>query len=183
MIWKKKYEELRKGSHSDLIARINGHYLVFGESQFLPGYMILIHKNPGFKRLSDLAIEDQIEFMLLITCIQATLTQHLEGENIDFKRCNIEVLGNKDHYVHAHIWPRFGWESNHLAQESVRSYTLGDIRETMSKINEKKYQVNREQFSIEFLSKFEVILHEFAQVRDIGKRIFSLDPHVERIIL
>ena len=183
MILEKKYEELRKGNHPDLIARINGHYLVFGEFQFLPGYMVLIHKNPGFKRLSDLAIEDQIEFMLLVTCVQATLTQYLEGKEIDFKRCNVEVLGNKDHYVHAHIWPRFGWELDHLVQDSVRSYTIDEIQETMNKIKKKNHQIEREEFSIEFLSNYESIHHKFAQFHDSGKRIFSLDPRIERIIL
>ena len=26
------------------------------------------------------------------------------------RRVNYEILGNTDHYLHAHIWPRYEWE-------------------------------------------------------------------------
>ena len=166
MNWQQKYVALQKGSHPDLVAQINGHYLVFGESQFLPGYMVLIHKNAAFKRLSDLKFEEQIEFMLLVTCIQSSLSGYLESKQNDFKRCNIEILSNKDHYIHAHVWPRYGWEINHLAQDSVLSYTKFDIEATKKNLEETNRQINKKEFSLEFLNRLKVNYEEFAQNSD-----------------
>lgn len=168
MSWQQKFVDLKKGNHPNLVAQINGHYLVFGESQFLPGYMILIYKNPEFKRLSDLKFNEQIEFMLLVTCIQATLSGYLEDKHSDFKRCNVEILGNKDHYIHAHIWPRFGWEIHHLAQDSVRSYTQAQIKVTEKKLEEANRQINKAEFSFEFLSKLKESYEEFAKNLDVN---------------
>jgi diadenosine tetraphosphate (Ap4A) HIT family hydrolase len=28
-----------------------------------------------------------------------------------FRRVNVEILGNTDAFLHAHIWPRYDWES------------------------------------------------------------------------
>jgi diadenosine tetraphosphate (Ap4A) HIT family hydrolase len=27
-----------------------------------------------------------------------------------FRRINLEILGNTDAFLHAHVWPRYNWE-------------------------------------------------------------------------
>ena len=39
-----------------------------------------------------------------------------------FRRVNIDILGNADAFVHAHIWPRYEWESPELVQRPVWLY-------------------------------------------------------------
>jgi diadenosine tetraphosphate (Ap4A) HIT family hydrolase len=39
-----------------------------------------------------------------------------------FRRTNIEVLGNTDAFVHAHIWPRYEWEDADLVGRPVWLY-------------------------------------------------------------
>ncbi|MFE1792121.1 diadenosine tetraphosphate hydrolase [Streptomyces sp. NPDC059525] len=39
-----------------------------------------------------------------------------------FRRVNIEILGNTDPYLHAHIWPRYDWEPADLVRMPVWLY-------------------------------------------------------------
>lgn len=164
--------KLQEEDYPDLLTKINGHFLVFGESQFLPGYLILIHKNSKPKRLSDLEVNEQIEFMLIVTCIQATLSAYLEDLQVDFARCNVEILGNKDHYVHAHFWPRYSWELNHLAQESVRSYKKSEIESMERNLKDNSRGINKERFQSEFLEKLEKMYADFTKYFDEGDRLY-----------
>jgi diadenosine tetraphosphate (Ap4A) HIT family hydrolase len=39
-----------------------------------------------------------------------------------FLRVNLEILGNTDPYLHAHIWPRYEWEPPDLVGRPVWLY-------------------------------------------------------------
>jgi len=39
-----------------------------------------------------------------------------------FRRVNLEILGNTDPFLHAHVWPRFGWEPDELVGRPVWLY-------------------------------------------------------------
>lgn len=39
-----------------------------------------------------------------------------------FRRTNIEILGNTDAFLHAHIWPRYEWEPTELRGRPVWLY-------------------------------------------------------------
>lgn len=41
-----------------------------------------------------------------------------------FRRVNIDILGNADAFVHAHIWPRYEWEPPELVRRPVWLYEL-----------------------------------------------------------
>ncbi|WP_443033104.1 hypothetical protein [Streptomyces sp. A1-5] len=36
-----------------------------------------------------------------------------------FRWVNLEILGNTDAFLHAHVWPRFGWEPIDLVSKPV----------------------------------------------------------------
>ncbi|MET9960707.1 diadenosine tetraphosphate hydrolase [Streptomyces sp. NPDC006326] len=36
-----------------------------------------------------------------------------------FRRVNLEILGNTDGFLHAHVWPRFDWEPHELVRMPV----------------------------------------------------------------
>jgi len=42
-----------------------------------------------------------------------------------FRRVNVEILGNTDPYLQAHVWPRYDWEPAHLVQRPVWLYPAG----------------------------------------------------------
>jgi diadenosine tetraphosphate (Ap4A) HIT family hydrolase len=49
----------------------------------------------------------------------ATLLQSLDP---GFRRINLEVLGNSDPYLHAHVCPRYQWEPAELVGKPVSLY-------------------------------------------------------------
>lgn len=39
-----------------------------------------------------------------------------------FRWVNLEILGNTDPFLHAHVWPRFGWEPADVVSRRVWLY-------------------------------------------------------------
>lgn len=39
-----------------------------------------------------------------------------------FRRVNLEILGNTDPFLHAHVWPRYDWEPADLVGKPVWLY-------------------------------------------------------------
>jgi hypothetical protein len=39
-----------------------------------------------------------------------------------FRRVNLEILGNADAFLHAHVWPRYEWEPPDLVSRPVWLY-------------------------------------------------------------
>jgi diadenosine tetraphosphate (Ap4A) HIT family hydrolase len=39
-----------------------------------------------------------------------------------FRRVNLEILGNTDPFLHAHVWPRYDWEPAELVGKPVWLY-------------------------------------------------------------
>jgi hypothetical protein len=39
-----------------------------------------------------------------------------------FRRINLEILGNTDDLLHAHVWPRYDWEPPQLVTKPVWLY-------------------------------------------------------------
>lgn len=46
-----------------------------------------------------------------------------------FRRINVEILGNRDPVLHAHIWPRYEWEPPELVGLPVWLYPPGRWRD------------------------------------------------------
>ena len=42
-----------------------------------------------------------------------------------FRRVNLEILGNTDPFLHAHVWPRYDWEPPELVGQPVWLYPPG----------------------------------------------------------
>lgn len=40
----------------------------------------------------------------------------------DFRRVDLEILGNTDPFLHVHVWPRFEWEPAELVGKPVWLY-------------------------------------------------------------
>ena len=39
-----------------------------------------------------------------------------------FRRVNLEILGNTDAFLHAHVWPRYEWEPPDIVRRPVWLY-------------------------------------------------------------
>lgn len=93
-----------------MLRRLPGAFAVMGDLQWLPGYCVLLVDRPGVSRLSDLPRSARLQFLdsmdLLAEAVELACREQQEG----FRRTNLEILGNTDEFLHAHVWPRFDWE-------------------------------------------------------------------------
>jgi diadenosine tetraphosphate (Ap4A) HIT family hydrolase len=111
-----------RGENPTVLASLDSGYAVIGDVQFLPGYSVVLSRNPSATALSELPREERLAFLsdvdLLATAVEAACRSLDPG----FRRMNIEILGNTDAYIHAHLWPRYDWEPADLVDRPVWLY-------------------------------------------------------------
>lgn len=105
-----------RGENPTVIARLRSGYAVIGLTQFLPGYSLLLGA-PKAPSLEALPLAARGAFLLDMALL---------GEAV-FRatgclRMNYEILGNTDGYLHAHLFPRYGWEEDERRRNPVWQY-------------------------------------------------------------
>ncbi len=105
------------GTNPMVMAELTAGFAVIGDTQFLPGYSVLLPKQK-VSSLNDLALPERTEFLrdmsLLGDAILATT---------DAVRINYDILGNSDQFLHAHVFPRYASEPDSLRQGPVWLYS------------------------------------------------------------
>ena len=91
-------------------------WAVMGDVQFLPGYCLLL-ADPVVASLNDLSADERIRFLSEMTLIGDALLE-VTGAS----RINYEILGNAEPELHAHIFPRFRDEPDHLIRRPAWFY-------------------------------------------------------------
>ncbi|MEV0902857.1 diadenosine tetraphosphate hydrolase [Actinoplanes sp. NPDC049802] len=99
-----------RGENPAVLTRLPGGFAVIGDVQWLPGYCVLLTDNPRVERLSDLARPERLAFLDSMERLGEAVERACAGLDPAFRRINLEILGNTDPYLHAHIWPRYEWE-------------------------------------------------------------------------
>ena len=112
----------RRGENPTVLARLPGSFAVIGDVQWLPGYCVLLSDDPAAGRLSDLTPEQRAAFLASMARLAAAVEGACAAADPAFLRVNIEILGNADAFLHAHIWPRYAWESADLRTRAVWLY-------------------------------------------------------------
>ncbi len=111
------------GENPTVLAELDAAFAVIGDVQWLPGYSLALTKVPGLDRLSDLPRGERIRYLadvdLLATAVETVCRRH-DGA---FRRVNIDILGNHDAFLHAHVWPRYEWEPPELVAKPVWLYS------------------------------------------------------------
>jgi diadenosine tetraphosphate (Ap4A) HIT family hydrolase len=72
--------------------------------------------------LSDLPRRDRLQFLADVDLLATAVQRVCEANDPAFRRVNIDILGNTDAFVHAHIWPRYEWEPDELKRKPVWLY-------------------------------------------------------------
>lgn len=93
-----------QGENPTVLARMKSGFAVIGDSQFLPGYCVLLGY-PKAESLNELPLERRSQFLLDMTLIGDAITKVLRP-----LRINYAIMMNLDHYLHAHIEARYDWE-------------------------------------------------------------------------
>jgi len=115
--WKKdRIASALDGSNPTVLAKMKSGFAVFGDTQFLPGYCVLLGYPKVFS-LNDLSIVDRTVFLTDMTLIGDAITSVFNP-----LRINYDILGNLDTYLHAHIFPRYEWEDDELRKGPVMLY-------------------------------------------------------------
>jgi diadenosine tetraphosphate (Ap4A) HIT family hydrolase len=107
-----------------VMARLPAGFAVIGDVQFLPGYSLLITDDPSIQRLSDLPHPRRRDFLASLDLLAEAVELACKSADPAFRRVNIEILGNTDPQLHAHIWPRYDWEDKELVLGPVWLYPL-----------------------------------------------------------
>ncbi|MFF7240852.1 HIT family protein [Streptomyces collinus] len=111
-----------RGENPTVLRRLDAGFAVIGDVQFLPGYSLLLADEPGVQRLSDLPRARRLSFLADMERLGEAVERACRRLDPAFRRVNLEILGNTDPFLHAHIWPRFEWEPAEVVHKPVWLY-------------------------------------------------------------
>ncbi|MET8697527.1 diadenosine tetraphosphate hydrolase [Kitasatospora sp. NPDC004723] len=111
-----------RGENPTVIRRLDAGFAVAGDVQFLPGYAILLTDRPGVQRLSDLPRPRRLAYLEDLDRLGEAVERACRAADPAFRRVNLEILGNTDPMLHAHVWPRYDWEPADLVRLPVWLY-------------------------------------------------------------
>jgi diadenosine tetraphosphate (Ap4A) HIT family hydrolase len=112
----------RRGENPMVLARMRSGWAVIGDTQFLPGYCVLLSDVDGANHLTDLPRLLRTEFLTDMALLGEAVMAACNGLDPSLRRLNYEILGNTDQYLHAHVFPRYGWEPEELLTGPVWGY-------------------------------------------------------------
>lgn len=111
-----------RGENPTVLARLPASFAVIGDVQWLPGYCVLLGDDPAVTRLTDLPRPRRLEFLGSMDRLGEAVERACGAADPAFRRINLEILGNTDDFLHAHIWPRYDWEPPERAGYPVWLY-------------------------------------------------------------
>jgi diadenosine tetraphosphate (Ap4A) HIT family hydrolase len=111
-----------RGENPTVLTRLPAGFAVIGDVQWLPGYCVLLTDDPQVQRLTDLPRPARHAFLDSMDHLGEAVERACGELDPAFRRINLEILGNTDPYLHAHIWPRYEWEPQHLVGGPVWRY-------------------------------------------------------------
>ncbi|MFD0008552.1 HIT family protein [Streptomyces sp. NPDC127178] len=111
-----------RGENPTVLRRLGSGFAVIGDVQFLPGYSVLLVDEPAVQRLSDLPKAKRLAFLSDMDLLGEAVERACRRLDPEFRRVNLEILGNTDPFLHAHVWPRYEWEPAELVGKPVWLY-------------------------------------------------------------
>ncbi|MCX4588068.1 HIT family protein [Streptomyces sp. NBC_01481] len=111
-----------RGENPTVLRRLDAGFAVIGDVQFLPGYSVLLTQDATAQRLSDLPRAERSAFLSDMDLLGEAVERACRSLDSAFRRVNLEILGNTDGFLHAHVWPRFAWEPADLVGMPVWLY-------------------------------------------------------------
>ncbi|MCF3142065.1 HIT family protein [Streptomyces platensis] len=111
-----------RGENPTVLRRLDSGFAAIGDVQFLPGYSVLLVDTPQVQRLSDLPKSKRLSFLSDMDRLGEAVERACRRLDPAFRRVNLEILGNTDPFLHAHVWPRFDWEPAEVVGAPVWLY-------------------------------------------------------------
>jgi diadenosine tetraphosphate (Ap4A) HIT family hydrolase len=115
--WKQdRIGSAERGENPTVLARMRSGFAVIGDSQLLPGYCLLL-ASPQVEHLSELPFAERSAYLQDMSLLGEAIMRVCHP-----LRMNYEILGNYDHYLHAHLFPRYEWEPSDALENPVWLY-------------------------------------------------------------
>ena len=111
-----------RGENPTVLRRMDAGFAVIGDPQFLPGYCVLLADDPAVDRLTDLPRERRLAYLADMDRLGEAVETVCRELDPAFRRVNLEILGNTDAFLHAHVWPRYDWEPPEIVPGPVWLY-------------------------------------------------------------
>ncbi|AXE86713.1 diadenosine tetraphosphate hydrolase [Streptomyces sp. Go-475] len=111
-----------RGENPAVMRRLDAGFAAIGDTQFLPGYSVLLTDDPAVERLSELPRSRRLAFLSDMDLLGEAVERACRRMESGFRRVNLEILGNTDGFLHAHVWPRYEWEPEDLVRRPVWLY-------------------------------------------------------------
>lgn len=102
------------GTNPTVLRRLRAGFAVIGDVQHLPGYCVLITDTPGISQIIDLPLAEQSLFLEDMAVLGRAVAAVCGRRDSRFRRINLEIQGNTDAFLHAHVTPRFHWEPDDI---------------------------------------------------------------------
>lgn len=93
------------GRNPTVLAGLDASFAVIGDVQFLPGYSLALTKVPGVDRMTDLPRAERLRYLAEVDLLATAVENVCSDRDPGYRRVNVEILGNRDPFLHAHIWP------------------------------------------------------------------------------
>lgn len=103
-----------------VMARMRIGFAVIGDTQFMPGYSVLLVDDPTVDELSGLAWERRTEFLFDMALLGEAIESVCRIDGL--RRMNYSIYGNELAVLHAHVVPRYEWEPDDRKRGPVWSY-------------------------------------------------------------
>jgi diadenosine tetraphosphate (Ap4A) HIT family hydrolase len=126
-----------RGENPTVLRRLVSGFAVIGDVQFLPGYSLLLVDDPDVQRLSELPRGKRLSFLSDMDLLGEAVERACRRLDPAFRRVNLEILGNTDPFLHAHVWPRFEWEPAELVGAPVWLYPRDRWRDERFKLGQR----------------------------------------------
>ncbi|PSR23283.1 MAG: hypothetical protein C7B47_15925 [Sulfobacillus thermosulfidooxidans] len=140
--WKKdRIGAIERGENPMVMAKMKSGYAVIGDTQFLPGYSVLL-AYPKVHALEDLPIAARIQFLEDM----ALLGQAVQDVCCP-RRINYAIYGNTEEFLHAHVFPRYEWEPEERRKRPVWQYPIEMWRMQTTRYVDALHREMRERIS------------------------------------
>jgi diadenosine tetraphosphate (Ap4A) HIT family hydrolase len=97
-----------RGENPLVMARMGSGFAVIGDTQFLPGYSLLLTDDPSANHLTDLDWSRRKQFLFDLALLGEAVERACKANEL--RRMNYEVLGNAVPVLHGHVHARYEWE-------------------------------------------------------------------------
>lgn len=122
------------GTNPTVLMRMKSGFVVFCDTQFLPGYCILLGY-PQNGLLNELPMERRTQFLTDMSLVGDAITRTVAP-----LRINYAIMCNDLQLLHAHIAPRYSWEAPERVCRPVMQYP-----ETMW--SDEQYRFDRPEYA------------------------------------